>query len=55
MEREVGLKDTQRNTQNATLNIDLFQNIFWIFKKDTSPRPLSNFNEKTFDFMLIYK
>ena len=28
------MKDTQRNTQNAPLNVDLFQNIFhtYIFK-----------------------
>ena len=26
------LKDTQRNTQNAALNFDTFQNILWIIK-----------------------
>ena len=28
LEREGDLKDTQRNTQNAALNVNLFQNIF---------------------------
>ena len=29
MEREGDLKDTQRNTQNAALNVDIFENIFY--------------------------